>query len=154
MVRFHSPRPFAVGSVRTCTKCRRSVPDEAFNRRLNGALKRICKDCQSAYHKAHYRANKTAANARRYRNQIIGRARLRRLIDEAKAKPCGDCERSYPPHVMQFDHVRGKKLFTIGDAVRLSIAVALVVAEIEKCDVVCANCHADRTHRRRRIYRV
>lgn len=49
---------------------------------------------------------------------------------------------------MQFDHVRGEKAFTIGHAVRVVSRIEALLTEIEKCDVVCANCHAIRTHER------
>jgi len=47
---------------------------------------------------------------------------------------------------MQFDHVRGVKSFGIGG--RVTSRVETLAAEIAKCDVVCANCHAERTHGR------
>jgi hypothetical protein len=48
---------------------------------------------------------------------------------------------------MQFDHVRGEKLGDVSALIRTA-PHAVVLAEIEKCDLVCANCHADRTYRR------
>jgi hypothetical protein len=50
---------------------------------------------------------------------------------------------------MDFDHVRGTK---VADLARLRLARggwSKLVAEIEKCDVVCANCHRLRTKLRR-----
>ena len=64
-----------------------------------------------------------------------------------KARPCADCLAVYPSHVMQFDHVRGEKVGDVGGMT--SVPVGALLAEIDKCEVVCANCHADRTHRRR-----
>jgi hypothetical protein len=45
---------------------------------------------------------------------------------------------------MHFDHVpgRGPKLFNLGSG---DYSIKTVQAEIEKCDIVCANCHAIRT---------
>lgn len=68
-------------------------------------------------------------------------ARLREIIDAAKAVPCMDCGRSYPTHAMDFDHVRGEKSFDVSRAVRTMKGVAVTLAEIEKCEVVCATCH-------------
>ena len=65
-------------------------------------------------------------------------------------KGCSDCGES-DPIVLEFDHVRGEKLFTIGNAGpqkgRIWSRMALWT-EIQKCDVVCANCHARRTYAR------
>ena len=52
---------------------------------------------------------------------------------------------------MQFDHVRGPKLFMLGGIDRLGKSLVDIVTEIEKCEVVCANCHSTRTWLRRRV---
>jgi hypothetical protein len=51
---------------------------------------------------------------------------------------------------MQFDHVpeRGPKLFEINYGAILSKGYGLLKKELEKCDLVCANCHAIRTWER------
>jgi hypothetical protein len=65
-----------------------------------------------------------------------------------KDKPCADCGRRYPYYVMDFDHRDpSTKLFEIGTCVRRGAAV--LAAEVAKCDVVCANCHRERTHQQR-----
>lgn len=56
-----------------------------------------------------------------------------------------DCGISYPYYVMQFDHRENKK-FTLGKV--LHHKLEKVLDEIAKCDLVCANCHAIRTHER------
>ncbi len=45
---------------------------------------------------------------------------------------------------MDFDHVRGKKLFNIANG-RYRTWKSVII-EIAKCDLVCANCHRIRTH--------
>ena len=60
--------------------------------------------------------------------------------------PCADCGEN-DPVVLEFDHVRGEKSFTIGQNV-CSHSVEEVQDEIAKCDVACANCHRRRTARR------
>lgn len=64
-----------------------------------------------------------------------------------KAGPCFDCGKCFPPECMDFDHVRGEK---VGDVGQLFIAVSIeaLIDEIEKCDLVCANCHRIRTKKR------
>ena len=73
----------------------------------------------------------------------------RGLVTQAKAKPCSDCGNTYPSHVMQFDHVRGKKEFNLSEAGNRGVSYDKILLEISKCDVVCANCHAIRTFERR-----
>ena len=62
--------------------------------------------------------------------------------------PCADCGRVFPHQVMQWDHKPGfEKLGDISEdfAGRTRDEV---LAEIAKCDLVCANCHAIRTFSR------
>lgn len=67
-----------------------------------------------------------------------------RLVEEAKSKPCADCGKSYPPYVMDFDHVRGEKHDCVG---HLKVnEPSKLLEEISKCDVVCSNCHRERTY--------
>jgi hypothetical protein len=91
-----------------------------------------------------------------YRKQDKERARCRtkqwearkecnRIKNAAKDRPCADCHIKYPFYVMDFDHVpeRGVKLFNISTFHQGQ--VEKLKAEIAKCDVVCANCHRERT---------
>ncbi len=67
------------------------------------------------------------------------------LLNELRAKPCADCGGEFPPECMDFDHRPGEeKLFSVG--VFRRIGLKKLLAEIAKCDVVCANCHRLRTH--------
>jgi hypothetical protein len=70
------------------------------------------------------------------------------IVRAAKARPCADCGGTFHFAAMQFDHLPGtaktervSKMMTSSDAA--------VRAKMAKCEVVCANCHAVRTWRRR-----
>lgn len=70
----------------------------------------------------------------------------REFINNFKRKPCTDCLVQYSPWVMQFDHLRDK----VRDVSQLTGSPNCVIErEIAKCEVVCSNCHAERTHRRK-----
>lgn len=60
-------------------------------------------------------------------------------VAEAKAAGCSSCGET-DPTVLDFHHVRGPKLFTIGSGAK-RVGVATLRAEIAKCEVLCANCH-------------
>lgn len=75
-------------------------------------------------------------------------AENRAVVTLAKSRPCLDCHVQYPPHVMQFDHRDpSTKKFVIGASL-FARPLSAVLEEIEKCDVVCANCHFQRTWER------
>jgi len=97
-----------------------------------------------AWHKAHpgYRQRYSASILSRFAKQKL------RIETEYKTGPCADCGTAYPPWVMEFDHRNpAEKKFAISNAYRYTWA--RIVAEIAKCDLVCSNCHAERTHRRK-----
>ena len=98
---------------------------------------------QRAAQRRHYEKNKEWFRDRDRQKYELKRA----LIIESKNKPCADCGLEYPPYVMDFDHRPDEeKLFNISTNGNKS--VERVRQEIEKCDVVCANCHRERTHQR------
>ena len=64
-----------------------------------------------------------------------------------EATPCADCGKYYGYWIMDFDHV-GKKSFNVSDHRTHTKRLDIVKQEIEKCEIVCANCHRDRTYSR------
>lgn len=68
------------------------------------------------------------------------------MLHEAKDRPCADCGIKYPPYVMDFDHRDPSE--KVADLATFSRCAGRdrVLAEIAKCDVVCSNCHRERTY--------
>jgi hypothetical protein len=76
------------------------------------------------------------------------RTKIKQFIQEYKSnKKCADCGEDYPYWIMEFDHLRDKK-FTIGRYNLKTISLDVIKEEVLKCDVVCANCHRNRTFNR------
>lgn len=98
--------------------------------------------------RAHYAKNadhiKKQVNTRRTSNRVA----VRKMITELKSKPCADCRKKYPPYCMDFDHIKKGKKFNISEAARNNYSITTIKAEIDKCEVVCSNCHRIRTHAR------
>ena len=101
------------------------------------------------YAQAHYAANKSAYIARSAVQKKAQNLRLTAIAREEKSRPCMDCGVEYSPWVMQFDHVRGLKRDAVAVLATRGGSEARFREEIAKCDVVCANCHAERTYQRR-----
>lgn len=79
------------------------------------------------------------------RNEKI-RSELRSYINELRAKtPCLDCGVSYPHYVMDFDHRNPSEKTKEVTNIVTSNSWKKLFAEIEKCDIVCSNCHRERT---------
>jgi len=95
----------------------------------------------------HYAANAEAVKEKAYAWKISYRERNRQYIRDLKATtPCADCGVIYPYYVMQFDHVLGDKRANVADLAHASVSLEVLQAEVDKCELVCANCHAERTH--------
>lgn len=140
---------FCIYVKKHCRGCDQVKPVSDFWLK-KGLPQARCKECQRNYHKQHYLENARAYKDRAVRRNRQVRTQLREAIDALKAKPCMDCGRSYPPYVMDFDHRdAATKKFTIaaGTAV-LRLGLEKILEEIQKCDLVCANCHRIRTHAR------
>lgn len=88
----------------------------------------------------HYYANKDQYLERNRER----RKKLRQYVSDLKGSTsCVDCKIQYPYYVMDFDHLEDK-VGAISQLIKANNMSALK-AEIEKCEVVCANCHRIRT---------
>lgn len=77
----------------------------------------------------------------------VRRAYLNDKVNELKNNPCTDCGIKYPSYVMQWDHLDpSTKVKGINELIRQSANWAMILKEINKCQLVCANCHAERTY--------
>lgn len=102
--------------------------------------------------RAYYRENREEIKVRRktWRGVTVQKentAKRTANLTALKAKPCTDCNQNFPACCMDFDHVRGKKLFSVSEGGNRKWST--VLKEISKCELVCANCHRKRTHKRR-----
>ena len=103
----------------------------------------LCRPCRSSYGAAHYRANRERYIARaNAHGKRVARKRTEFLLDYFAQHPCADCGED-DPVVLEFDHLADKQ-FSIGHALK-SYKWQRILDEIEKCEVVCANCHRKRT---------
>lgn len=137
--------------MKTCSRCEKSKPLSAFNKKNNGKDSQ-CRMCRAAYWTQWYAK---PSNRREHIRQSKKHAAIRQRIVLAKMRdlkggPCTDCGGTFPPWVMQFDHLphRGKKRANVSKLSAQGYSEKIVLAEIAKCELVCANCHADRTYHR------
>ena len=70
----------------------------------------------------------------------------KRLAEIKEKSGCADC--GITNHiVLDFDHLRDKK-HNISQMIHNDFSWKAIKKEIEKCEVVCSNCHRIRTHER------
>ena len=112
--------------TKICSKCHRELPlnmyhKNGFDSKGQQKYRGYCKDCASSIERARYQKKKAYVNEQK---QVCVK--------------CGET-RTY---VLDFHHKdKNEKDFTIGTFKKGSLE--LVQSEIDKCVVLCANCHRE-----------
>lgn len=103
------------------------------------------RDRQRRWQREYYYRNQTAQIKRNKDKKDA----IRDYIKQYKEfRGCMDCGLKFPYYVLDLDHREGTdKKFTPSHLHRTNSWVKMI-EELEKCDVVCANCHRMRTHNR------
>lgn len=128
--------------LRRCTMCGLWKTENEFHNSRTGQFS-YCRECRRAYDRRYYLDRGKAARGVRRR----ARAREARAWMAAlkRGVPCTDCGQVFPVFVMHWDHLPGyEKLGSISAMVG-SRARTITIAELKKCELVCANCHVLRT---------
>lgn len=106
------------------------------------------KETQKLYMREYRKNNPEKCKAVRQIQQTKLRKRNADYVNEAKNKPCTDCGGLFPSYVMDFDHIDGNKTDNISGMVRKMTCLKKIQDEIDKCELVCSNCHRIRTFAR------
>lgn len=129
-----------------CSRCKttKSVTDFNKNKARKDGLQGTCRACDNALGREHYASNKKAYSDRsKISNEAYRSKACKFLLNYLKDHPCVDCGEG-DPVVLDFDHMRDK-VENISKMVSYQRPFKLIEAEIEKCQVRCANCHRRRT---------
>lgn len=134
--------------MRTCGTCKLEKPDTDYyiRNKAKGTLQGNCKVCHKAYRDKHY-----ADNRQHYKDRSAAwrTKEKKKFFTWLDTQSCTDCGIS-DYRVLEFDHLRDKE-FGITDRIGAMTLEALQ-AEIDKCEIVCANCHRLRTAERGNYY--
>lgn len=120
--------------MQKCWDCKQVKPWESFGKyksRKTG-YNTLCKEC----------------NSKRTR---LYQVELRDRVAQMKLDVgCADCGYKEHPEALGFDHLPGFiKTANVSKLVQKNATWEKIQLEIEKCQVVCNNCHAVRTYNRR-----
>jgi DNA-binding CsgD family transcriptional regulator len=101
-----------------------------------------CAKSTISYHCGKGQKEKTMNRQKQSRHRNIAFIR-----EQKQGRPCADCREDYPYWMLEFDHLpEYEKLFTIGGRRARDFTIKQLVDEIAKCDIVCSNCHKNRTY--------
>ena len=140
---------------KTCPKCCQTKPLTAFtpNKSKKDGHGAHCRDCYSTYHREYYRhrtandpeyKDRTKKWRKQYQTDRI--ESFRKVIREhLSTHPCVTCGET-DIVVLDFDHIDPKtKKFAICETSTCWLPIDDILAEIAKCQVLCANCHRRKT---------
>lgn len=100
---------------------------------------------QQGYRQTRYASHGDQERARAQRNTRSRWRERREWLNTLKMeRGCIDCGFNSHPAALHFDH-RDPSMKVMAISKMLSFSMEKILAEIEKCDVRCANCHAIRT---------
>lgn len=145
--KFDDPDRFKDG--KKCTQCLKILPVEDFSSRNpkpgQVSLHSWCKNCFNKHNTIKYRANPKACEEARINKAILREKNQIYIFNLLKKSSCMDCGET-DIIVLDFDHRDpSKKEFSISAAMCASTSMNKIKIEIEKCDIVCSNCHRRRT---------
>ena len=149
--------------MKRCQKCHIEKDEEEFSWRWKALGKRddICKACRKVYNKEYFngpakerhlqQVNERKQHAREFAREYV--------LNYLATHPCvGPDGKGCPydetdPVVLEFHHVRGEKDHTISHMVSEGLSVERIQRELDKCQVLCANCHRKLTVDERKWWR-
>ena len=131
--------------MKTCICCKVEKDLSCFwkHARSSDWLQSMCKDCKRSYDNNYYKSNQPTLRSRKnwtdknHRRMLLNYAR-----DIALNRWCKLC--GYNKHfaALQFHHRdQSEKVDSVSELIRRGVSLQRVKDEIEKCDVLCANCH-------------
>lgn len=123
--------------MRLCSSCGSSYED--YGQKAN-----LCKPCRRQYDRDYHKGRSQEVKDRKRDLQKIRRVENRKYLYEYLSKnPCVVCGEA-DPVVLEFDHLDQSQKFK-ALSVMVEYSLKTIQKEIEKCRVLCANCHRRHT---------
>jgi len=129
--------------MKFCNKCKEEKIFDDFNWRnkSKNTYQPYCKECTRKYGmERHFANHEHNLSRKRVNNKRNYNKRIEIFKNLLLNKFCVDCG-CKDIRILEFDHVRGKKLFNVGEFVRLNLTHESLLNEISKCEIRCVVCH-------------
>ena len=124
-------------ALKVCNGCKQELPFDKYHKRGKG-YQSLCKECRKEYDKAFWQ--------RKRQEYMIVKNNRRREISKKFSEykgtlKCLVCEEN-SPECLDFHHTDpNTKEYNITDLARRGYSMKAIMREVEKCVVLCANCH-------------
>lgn len=145
---------YSIAKERVCTKCGVNKPIEEFGwkDRTRGYRHWVCKECTAQRSSDWYYSNRDRQKENVKRNNQNYREQARLFVLNFLLKhPCTNCGES-DPRVLEFHH-EGDKENEVSRLMGRGASLEVLKSEMDKCKVLCANCHRKLTSDERGWYK-
>jgi hypothetical protein len=128
--------------MKQCSKCREWKEDDEFSWHWVGLKKHSsCNECRRKYQADYYERTRQKQAEYKASRQVDKREEARHFVFQyLQSHPCELCGES-DPYVLTFHHIRGRKKMNVSQMVNQGYSIEALQDEIDKCQVLCANCH-------------
>ena len=125
--------------TKLCPKCNQVKSLEEYNKHKVKGTQPWCRECTKAKDKSYYERNRNdrKEKIREYTRQA--RERIAEFLVQVKSKGCCMCPEK-EVCCMDMHHLCDKR-FNIADAIRKAVSIEKLQLEVDKCIVLCSNCH-------------
>lgn len=137
-----------------CTLCKETKKLSCFNKNKSrkDGLSNVCRECSRQKSRSYYNSNRKAHKEKTYKRSLFQRQKNREFIYEFLQKnPCANCGEA-DPVVLEFNHLRNKSN-NVAYMLSEGYSIPTIKKEIEKCEVLCANCHRRKTAKDQNWYK-
>ena len=138
-----------------CDHCKKNKDEAEFAWRWKklGIKQKTCRECRKYFNKNWYEGDAKERHLKNVKERKEAARQVAReyVWDYLSAHPCEHCGEK-DPVVLEFHHTGGKEM-PVGVMVSGGYPVAKIQKEIDKCSVLCANCHRRLTMKERGWFR-
>ncbi len=125
--------------MKVCSCCGGEKPlvDFNFKNKAKGLYQARCRLCMKSCKREHYQKNKQRYLENKNRRIEENKAWYKEYKSKLSCSECGFNN----PKALQFHHTDDNKEGNIGEMIHNGNSIDKVITEINKCVVLCANCH-------------
>lgn len=141
--------------IKKCNKCNIVKPIEVFQKRSSNVdgYTNTCKECKREYDNQYHKNRTKESKHHKYVLQKERIQKIRKFIyTYLQNKCCNICGES-DIVVLEFHHTKDK-LFNISDGIKRAYSLNKIKKEIDKCEILCANCHRKVTAKEQQWYKL
>lgn len=139
-----------------CSTCKKSkeLSEFSFKNKSKNIRSKKCKECTSEYSKAHYQKHQQIYIERAKKSKKkYAKRNTENVIEYLQDKYCSRCQIK-DIEVLDFHHKDpNEKEYSVADMLTHGYSWKRIRKEIDKCEIVCANCHRKIHNRLKNAYR-